>query len=232
LKNTFFKSFPASEEILNLTEILSTIEVNDNSGCVSISLDESEEIGEDQTNKILSHYQSEYDVFKDIFSEIKKELISTSVNLHKLVTSESLNQESFIVQYHLFFKYIIRVYRLLELVRPDYSISITNNTKVQKLYETAKGFWITDQGSRERVFNKNFGQRSNEFHDYVSKLLVHIGYDVLPVSKKYEKINFDFLISKEDKIYFCEVKIRNIDLFLDTFMTIEMWLHYKKTYGV
>ena len=98
MKNTFFKSFPTSEEILNLTEILSTIEVNDNSGCVSISLKESEEIGEDQTNKILSQYQSEYDVFKDIFSEIKKELISTSGNLHKLVTSESLNHESFIVQ--------------------------------------------------------------------------------------------------------------------------------------
>ena len=127
---------------------------------------------------------------------------------------------------------MIRVYRLLELVRPDYSISITNNTKVQKLYETAKGFWVTDQGTRERVFNKNFGQRSNEFQDYVSKLLVHIGYDVLPASRKYEKINFDFLISKEDKICFCEVKIRNIDLFLDTFMTIEMWLHYKKTYGI
>jgi hypothetical protein len=232
LKNTFFKSLPTSEEILNLIKILASIEVNDNSGCVFISLKESEEMGEAYTNKILGQYQSDYDVFKDIFLEIKEELISTSINLHRLLFSESLNQESFIVQYQLFFNYIIRVYRLLELVKPDYVISITHNTKVQKLYETAKGFWITDQGKRLRIFNKNFGKRSDEFHDYVSKLLVRCGFDVLPEIRKYEKIIFDFLISKEGKSYFCEIKIRNIDLFLDTFMTIEMWLHYKKTYGI
>jgi len=232
LKNTFFKSLPTPEEILNIIKILASIEVNDNSGCVFISLKESEEMGEAYTNKILSQYQSDYDVFKDIFLEIKEELISTSINLHQLLTSESLNQGSLIVQYQLFFKYIIRVYRLLELVKPDYVISITHNTKVQKLYETAKGFWITDQGKRLRIFNKNFGKRSDEFHDYVSKLLVRCGFDVLPEIRKYEKIIFDFLISKEGKSYFCEIKIRNIDLFLDTFMTIEMWLHYKKTYGI
>jgi hypothetical protein len=232
LKNTFFKSLPTPEEILNLIKILASIEVNDNSGCVFISLKESEEMGEAYTNKILGQYQSDYDVFKDIFLEIKEELISTSINLHRLLFSESLNQESFIVQYQLFFNYIIRVYRLLELVKPDYVISITHNTKVQKLYETAKGFWITDQGKRLRIFNKNFGKRSDEFHDYVSKLLVRCGFDVLPEIRKYEKIIFDFLISKEGKSYFCEIKIRNIDLFLDTFMTIEMWLHYKKTYGI
>jgi len=232
LKNTFFKSLPTPEEILNIIKILASIEVNDNSGCVFISLKESEEMGEAYTNKILSQYQSDYDVFKDIFLEIKEELISTSINLHQLLTSESLNQGSLIVQYQLFFKYIIRVYRLLELVKPDYVISITHNTKVQKLYETAKGFWITDQGKRLRLFNKNFGKRSDEFHDYVSKLLVRCGFDVLPEIRKYEKIIFDFLISKEGKSYFCEIKIRNIDLFLDTFMTIEMWLHYKKTYGI
>jgi len=232
LKNTFFKSLPTPEEILNIIKILASIEVNDNSGCVFISLKESEEMGEAYTNKILSQYQSDYDVFKDIFLEIKEELISTSINLHQLLTSESLNQGSLIVQYQLFFKYIIRVYRLLELVKPDYVISITHNTKVQKLYETAKGFWITDQGKRLRLFNKNFGKRSDEFHDYVSKLLVRFGFDVLPEIRKYEKIIFDFLISKEGKSYFCEIKIRNIDLFLDTFMTIEMWLHYKKTYGI
>ena len=232
MKNTFFKSLPTPEEILNIIKILASIEVNDNSGCVFISLKESEEMGEAYTNKILSQYQSDYDVFKDIFLEIKEELISTSINLHQLLTSESLNQGSLIVQYQLFFKYIIRVYRLLELVKPDYVISITHNTKVQKLYETAKGFWITDQGKRLRIFNKNFGKRSDEFHDYVSKLLVRCGFDVLPEIRKYEKIIFDFLISKEGKSYFCEIKIRNIDLFLDTFMTIEMWLHYKKTYGI
>lgn len=232
MKNTFFKSLPTPEEILNIIKILASIEVNDNSGCVFISLKESEEMGEAYTNKILSQYQSDYDVFKDIFLEIKEELISTSINLHQLLTSESLNQGSLIVQYQLFFKYIIRVYRLLELVKPDYVISITHNTKVQKLYETAKGFWITDQGKRLRLFNKNFGKRSDEFHDYVSKLLVRCGFDVLPEIRKYEKIIFDFLISKEGKSYFCEIKIRNIDLFLDTFMTIEMWLHYKKTYGI
>jgi hypothetical protein len=232
MKNNVFKSLPHPNVLVDLIEVIHNIQVNDNSGCIWLSTKVASDLGEKKTNEILNHYHPDYDLFKDIFDEIKGELLFIAGKLDQFLHTKSDQSISAIENYNTLFNFLIRVYRLGEIVRPDYSVSITKNTKIQKLYETAKGFWITDNGTRERVFNKNFGQRSNDFEDYVSKLLTHLGFEVTPAPKKYEGIKFDFLVSKENKNYFCEVKIKETDQFFDTFMTIEMWQHYKKIYGV
>lgn len=232
MKKNHFKPLLNPQDLLSLREILKTSVVNDNSGCIRLSTKFVEKIGILKSTELMKVYQPENELFKESFDEIKSEILSLSQKMNDFIHSKVVNI-NVIDHYDILYKLIIRVYRLLEIINPDFSISKTVNKRVQREYDTAKGFWITDDGNRERVFNKNFGQRSNDLEEYVSRLLIRLGFDVSTIKhSKYEGIPIDFMITKENDKYLCEVKMRNIDLFFNTFMTLEMFLYYKKIYDL
>lgn len=230
MKNLHFKSFPSPHQIKGLVEVLRSADFNKNSGSVKIDLDLANKLGVVKTNEILKDYNPQYDLFGDISEEQKREANFLADQLSNFLTKKSEGENTLTV-YRKLFNLIIRVYRILEIQNPDYSVTKAFNKKMGKDYETSKGFWITDDCERKRVFSKNLGEKGWELEKNMEKLLNRLGYDITETQRgNYKGFNIDYLGFKDGQSSLIELKVRDRKRFFDSYMATEMWIHYKTIY--
>jgi len=232
MKTQYFKSFPTPVQIKDLVELLRGLEFQKNSGCVKIGLDEANHWGLSKTNEILRNYSAEYDLLKEIFEDQKNEAKILANLLSDFLTGETQFQNHISV-YEELFRLMIRVYRMLEIQNPDYSVTKAFNKKMGKDYETSKGFWISDECERVRAFSKNLGEKGWDLEKNMEKLLDRLGYKITELQRgNYKDFRADLLIQKDESSFLVELKVRDKEKFFDSYMAVEMWILYKSIYGV
>ena len=230
MKNLHFKSFPSPNHIEGLVEVLRSADFTKNSGCVKIDLDLANKLGVEKTNEILNDYNPQYDLLVDIFEEQKREANFLVDQLTNFFSKKSEGENTLTV-YKELFNLMIRVYRILEIQNPDYSVTKAFNKKMGKDYETSKGFWITDDCERKRVFSKNLGEKGWDLERNMEKLLNRLGYDLTETQRgNYKGFNIDYLGFKDGQSSLIELKVRDRNRFFDSYMATEMWIHYKSIY--
>jgi len=230
MRTQHFQSFPSLHQIKDLVEVLRRSDFRKNSGCVKIDLDEANKVGVGKTNEILKDYNPKYDLLSEIFEEQERESKILADQLSDFLNENSSDKTTLMI-YENLFGLMIRIFRLLEIQNPDYSVTKAFNKKMGKDYETSKGFWITDDCDRKRVFSKNLGEKGWGLEQNMEKLLNRLGYDLTETQRgNYKGFNIDYLGFKDGKSSLIELKIRDREKFFDSYMATEMWILYKNTY--
>jgi len=235
-----FQPLPSPDHIKNLIEVLANLDFRKRSGCIKFSLDEAEKIGQEKANKILSYYSPEFELFNDVFEDQDRESKALSRILSDFLTPTDKKVDNHF-RYEDYVKLIIRCNRLIEIHKPTYSVTKALHKKMGKEYDTSKGFWITDDCQKKRVFNKNLGERGWEVEKNMSKLVSGIYPKTTELPRGYKGFKADLLIEDNGKNHLVELKIDSINnpkkegekkSFFDVYMSLEMWQLYRKIYNV
>ena len=128
-------------------------------------------------------------------------------------------------------KTLIRIKRMVCVLDPDYSKIKFQDKKSKKFYTMIKGYWINDQGIRERSLSRNIGNNESSMNELTQKLFKLNSKNVVvyePESGLQWKP--DLMFSDGTTRWIVETKLMNIDNFIRTYVMFEMWKMYKEEY--
>ncbi|MFM6994738.1 MAG: hypothetical protein ACKOWO_06465 [Sediminibacterium sp.] len=200
---------------------------------IQLSRDQAKDVFADTNNSLVE------DAFSDELNSINLEIEKTCEELKSFYDSE-LDLKFFSKYrvstvkglYDIFQQYIIKARRLNYVAIPDFAVSTYISRKVNKKYETVKAFWIDASGNKVRSFNKNFGPIEQESLEMTIKLFQSLGYKTTQL--EYSLANgakVDLIVEKDNNKWVVDVKLERKHEFINRFVQLELWLHFKATYG-
>ena len=176
-------------------------------------------------------------MFEDDYKSIKDErdnLVEYCTKFYTQINSNNLTNKKVErtpqeVIYELY-QWEIRLKRMLCVLKPVFNVTDGFNKITKKSYRLLKGYWITDQNERKRIFNKNVGITNGLIEDHYERFFKNRGYEVTVYLKLSNGFKTDLIIEKEGKQKIVEFKLRNKEQFYNQFMSLEMWFKYSETY--
>ena len=176
-------------------------------------------------------------VLQGIRNEMVNEFVANQRRLHELYLNPIETIEGFdgklnaqqLVSYIEYLK--LRLRRSMCYMLPEFTFTISTNPSTKTKYELIKAYWIEDDGSRARSFNKTMGNEGLSMEHLNIKLFEAMGYIAL-LEKRVNGVHVDILLSKGDEKWVVEVKHQVKKNYIDAFATIELWKHYKAQYGL
>lgn len=164
-----------------------------------------------------------------------KEFKSNQEKLHAAYTNPLETQQQFKGELSVkdLFNYIeylkIRLLRSMCYMNPEFTFTNAKSPSTRVKYELIKAYWIEDDGTKSRSFNKSVGIEGTTLEELNVKLFE--GFDYLPkLDQAVNGTKVDLIISKGGKKWVVELKDQDKQNFIDSFVSMEMWKHYKKTY--
>jgi len=125
----------------------------------------------------------------------------------------------------------IRLLRSMCYMNPEFTFTNSKNPGTRIKYELIKAYWIDDEGTKSRSFNKNIGIEGMTLEELNVKMFE--GFDYLPKSgQAVNGTKVDMILSKGAKKWVVELKYQNKENFINSFVSLELWKHYKKTYDL
>jgi hypothetical protein len=126
---------------------------------------------------------------------------------------------------------LIRIKRLVCVLDPDYSKIKFQDKKSDNHYTMIKGYWINDEGKRERSMSRNIGNTEYSFKELTEKLFkLNMKNIVVFEPESIFRWNPDMIVSDGKNKWVVEFKLQNMDNFIKAFVMFEMWKMYKEEY--
>lgn len=176
-------------------------------------------------------------VLQEIRDEMIAEFVAVQERLNEVYTNPLETLEGFtgklnaqdLVNYIEYLK--IRLRRSMYYMVPEYTFTNSTNSSTKTKYELIKAYWIDDDGTRSRSFNKTMGNLGFSIEQLNVKMFEALGYIAL-MEKRVNGVHVDIVLSKGSKQWVVEVKHQQKSNYVDAFATIELWKHYKKQYKI
>ncbi len=176
-------------------------------------------------------------VLQDIRDDMVSEFITNQRRLRELYLNPLETLEGFtgklnakdLVSYIEYLK--VRLRRSMCYMDADFTFTKSTNPSTKTKYELIKAYWIEDDGTRVRSFNKTMGNQGMMIEELNVKMFETLGYLALR-DKKYNGVIIDILLSKGEQKWVVEVKHQVKENYIDAFASIELWKHYKTQYGM
>ena len=123
--------------------------------------------------------------------------------------------------------------KLSLIVEPDYTASTAIHSRSKIKYAVVKAYWINQAGELKRTLNKNVGNNEWDFVEVATKMFAAFGFEsFVPAKPMGDGILVDMVIMKNNKRWIVEIKSKDRDAFIKTFVSLELWRMYKKEYGI
>lgn len=234
-KNPELNNF--SDEFLLLIKKLREIEIPSDSMIKSAPLENILTLSVNEAYSLLEN--NGFDIFTSDYQRMQNEIYNLIDQCYKFYCVDSL--AALISEYNLcsvqdvaynIIKWEIRLKRMLMLLKPEYNVTDGFNKRTEKKYRMLKAYWIDEDGTRKRCFNKNVGITEGEIEFHYERFLKNIGYDVTWNVKLPNGIRPDLIIEKDGKRTVVELKVRNKEQFYSRFLNLEMWYKYCEIYNV
>ena len=126
----------------------------------------------------------------------------------------------------------IRLQRAADVVVPEFTKTSSANKKTGIVYDMIKAYWVNDEGCRIRSFTKNIIKSNARHFEMAAKLFQTNNINVIDQESKLANgFRADLIIEKNNVQWVVETKDINKDDFIKTYLTFELWKHYKSIYG-
>lgn len=123
--------------------------------------------------------------------------------------------------------------KLSLIVDPNYTASTAIHSRSKIKYAVVKAYWINEAGELKRTLNKNIGNNEWDFSEVAAKMFASFGFEsYVPAKPIGDSILVDMVIMKNNKKWIVEIKSKDREEFIKTFVSLELWRMYKKEYGV
>ena len=177
---------------------------------------------------LKSLYEKQNSEIKNCMAEIRKKYID-NLNCNELKDFKVSLQD---LNYHLGYD-ILKLKRLGLVRSPKFTHTIGQHSRTKIKYDMVKIYWFDDHAELKRELNKNVGSLHLEMEDIVAKVFALDGYEtMLEYPSKENGIKVDMLLTKDGKKWIVEVKQKNRDELIKTFVSMELWKLYKSTYEI
>ena len=176
-------------------------------------------------------------VLQEIRDEMIEEFISNQnrlrdLYLNPLETIEGYNGKLNAKDLVSYIEYLkVRLRRSMSYMLPEFTFTKSTNPSTKTKYELIKAYWIDDDGTRSRSFNKTMGNQGLNMELLNVKMFETLGYIAL-LDKRVNGVLVDIVLSKGEQQWVVEVKHQVKENYIDAFATIELWKHYKTQYGM
>jgi len=184
------------------------------------------------TDLSFDGFKSEYDLIE---SEIARHItIVKGFYLGEIECGELAKQKfSLMEQLYALEGISIPLRKLSLIVEPDYTASTAIHSRSKIKYAVVKGYWINEAGELKRTLNKNIGNNEWDFVEVAAKMFASFGFEsYVPAKPMGDGILVDMVIMKNNKRWIVEIKSKDRDAFIKTFVSLELWRMYKKEYGI
>lgn len=235
---TNYGSTAVEDNVLKLLGEAGAIKVDMVPSLIFMEAVEFEKLGA-QKGQLYLQDQKNYSwgVLQEIRDEMVNEFISNQNRLRDLYLNPLETLEGFstklnaqdLVNYIEYLK--VRLRR--SMCYMDIKLTFTNSTNpsTKTKYELIKAYWVEDDGTRSRSYNKTMGNKGLSMEQLNVKMFEGLGYIPL-LDKRINGVNVDILLTKGNEKWVVEVKHQVKQNYIDAFATIELWKHYKAQYGM
>lgn len=177
-------------------------------------------------------FKSEYELIE---SEIERHINNVKrFYLGEIECGELAKQKfSLMEQLYALESISIPLRKLSLIVEPDYTASTAIHSRSKIKYAFVKAYWINEAGELKRILNKNIGNNEWDFIDVAAKMFASFGFEsYVPAKPIGDGILVDMVIMKNNKKWIVEIKLKDREAFIKTFVSLELWRMYKKEYGI
>ena len=123
--------------------------------------------------------------------------------------------------------------KLSLIVDPNYTASTAVHSRSKIKYAVVKAYWINEAGELKRSVNKNLGNNEWDFSEIAAKMFSSFGFEsYVPAKPMGDGILVDMVLMKNNKKWIVEIKSKDKDTFIKTFVSLELWRMYKKEYDI
>ncbi len=232
------------DDILSYIESISKRDFSFPSGLIFVPYEDFERNFE-EANRILHDKENQsWGIFQDEINKMGKELNELIQSFKDFYLSKTDYSDISIqglspqeISY-LIIKAVIRIKRLICVLDSDYSTIEFQDKKTKNKYTMIKGYYINENGVRKRIFSRNIGNKEQSLIELFQKVIksnlkgVEVFENVrLQVeNRKFKYTVFDLFAIDGKRKWAIEFKNQNKDNLIRTFVMLEMWKLYQKSY--
>ncbi|MDX9696465.1 MAG: hypothetical protein RBT49_11805 [Bacteroidales bacterium] len=126
---------------------------------------------------------------------------------------------------------MIRIKRLDCVLDTKFNSTQFLEKKTGHRYLMAKGFWINNDGTRVRSISRNIANVESSITELVMKILKMNNKSIIVMElNKASEYKPDFLVYDGSKEWWVEIKSKNMDNMVKSFIMFETWKIYKNEY--
>jgi hypothetical protein len=217
---------------LELVETLSKLQIEKDYSIVAeplIKMVDSEKVN------ILDRFISEINAERDSLIKKFKDFYFKKSNYQEFDEKGLSPAEIFeIIQ-----KYSVRLERLFMIYKPDFSQTITKNSKNEE-YDMVKINWIDEENKKIRILSKTYGKKGEAGLKFIVPKLIteylegtEVSNTDIQLLKEYKLTKHfvpDFLVKIGDVFWSIDIKKTKKNDFIKTAVRLELWERYKEIY--
>lgn len=163
---------------------------------------------------------------KEKLIKLFKEFYSSKISENPKFTNLTPHQLEYLIK-----KLLIRIKRMDCVLDTKYNSTEFVEKKTGHRYLMAKGFWIKEDGTRVRSISRSITNVESSIIEVVMKILKTNKKSItLMELDKTSVYKTDFIVFDGSRQLFVEVKNKNMDNMVKTFIMFETWKLYKSEY--
>lgn len=223
---------------LKLVDEVSNRHVDSRSGLVFVDSKEMEIDAENAIKKFEDPKNQSWGILEKEVLLINKEL-DNLVRKFKYFYSTNINENEYLgpnpspqeVNKQLE-RFMVRIKRLNCVLDPDFTVIKFKDKKYGKPYYMTKAYYINDAGERVRSLSRNIANAESSFPEFFDKLFTLNRKGLTITTPAYSKYKADLNIFDGKINWLVEIKVKELNNFIRTFVMFEFWKLYKEEYDL
>lgn len=215
--------------LLELIENLSKLKIDNDFSIVAETLD----LGKEYKNRdILSSFKNEIDAERTSLINTFKEFYFKKSNYTEFDQNGLSPAEIF----EIIENYRVKFERLYMIYLPEYSQTITKNSKDEE-YDMVKINWINEDGKKARILSKTYGKKGEAGLKFILPKLISDymeGTEIpaleIKIMNDNRNLRPDFVVKIKGEIWGIDIKKTKKNDFIKTAVRLELWERYKEIY--